>query len=383
MTTAHPHKSLVHKLADVLDTLGAHERAGDTIDFGLIRNVLGKSRVILLPTVKNHHEVELPPKDGHPDRVRATVVLEVTMLDAESEEQLSSRWIGQAIDTPGTGFKRAITHALEDFLRKTFLISSPPHKEGDLPTSPSAVRRRPQGASDASPHAVAKLASNDDHEESEAQLSLETPDPAPSTSMTTTEVTFPHEADATIDHEAATQAANADEEEVPAEPPTKAWKAANALWRALVNEVSPTEVMDAFEAALERRHEVSSWRRVTPAQIQESCRALKKRSALPSDIRKISDREEYILSQLPTIPEGSALNRVEAEIERLVTEVVDAHTYDAFFSLYLEKMDAADLSAVSGRSVIALCRKLRRLKGDDRAAFIQRALEQATDHEAA
>ena len=157
---------------------------------------------------------------------------------------------------------------------------------------------------------------------------------------------------------------------------TPAWKAANALWRALVSAVAPPEVMDAFEAALEREHGVDSWRRVTPEQIRASCHTLRRRSAHPSDVRKISAREEYILSRLDRIPAGSAITRIEHELRRLVLEVEDEATWRAFLALYLEKVGASALTQAPARGVVALCRKLRRLKGQERCDFICGALEQ-------
>ena len=53
--------------------------------------------------------------------------------------------------------------------------------------------------------------------------------------------------------------------------------------------------------------------------------------------------------------------------------------------LYLEKMKVEKLSEVSGRALIALVRKLRKIHGEEREQFVWRALtsKDESDHEAA
>lgn len=357
--------SLAMKLALLLDEVGRKERAGERIQFGTIRGLLGEQRVMMMPSVKHHHEAALPRLDDEPERVRTTVVLEVTLIDAESNEQISSRWIGQAIDAPEVSYEKAITNALDDFLRKTFLTMAANDEvevanddlalEGATAAASAArssIRRRPHGASTLSPN----VAANDQLDLLDARQ----------------RVPSEHSGAAA---EQPPEAAREERDDDALPPLTESWKAANALWRALVNEVAGHEVMDAFEEALEQQHGVDSWRRISAEDIRASCKALRKRSALPSDVRRISDREEYILAQLPSIPAGSSLTRLERELYRLILEVTDEDTHEAFMALYLEKMSAATLGEVSGRAVIALCRKLRRLKGEERLAFIDRALQ--------
>ena len=377
--------SLTMKLAQLLEEIAIAEQHGQPFNFGMIRNMLGKRRIILLPCIKSHHEVALPSHKNALDQVRVTVVLEVTMVDSESEEQLSSRWIGQAISGPEDCYDRAITNALEDFLKKTFLVIAANDDETSEAREPareaanSNIRRRPEGASQTSPKATAPAASNDD-------VPLETRDQLELLASTPARVTTPTAATAVVNDDV-----EQPEEEVAAKAPakqdpppvTEAWKAANALWRALVAEVASSEVMDAFEESLEQKHGVDSWRRIEPEEIRACCKILRKRSATTSDVRRISDREEYILSQLATVPEGSSLVRAEAEIKRLTDEVVEEETHDAFMKLYLEKMKVEKLSEVPGRALIALVRKLRKIHGEERRQFIWRALELESDHEAA
>lgn len=373
--------SLTMKLAQLLEEIAQAEQSGRPFNFGMIRNMLGKRRIILLPCIKSHHEVALPSHKNALDQVRVTVVLEVTMVDSESEEQLSSRWIGQAISGPEDCYDRAITNALEDFLKKTFLIIAANDDEARVvrqqpdEVSPSHIRRRPEGASESSPRATAPAASNDD-------VPIETRDQLELLANTPARVSSPAVVNDDVEQPEAEAVTDAPKKKDPP-PVTEAWKTANALWRALVAEVVSSEVMDAFEESLEQKHGVDSWRRIEPEEIRACCKILRKRSATTSDVRRISDREEYILSQLAKVPEGSSLVRAEAEIKRLTDEVVEEETHDAFMKLYLEKMKVEKLSEVSGRALIALVRKLRKIHGEERRQFIWRALELESDHEAA
>ncbi len=359
------HTTLNQKLADLIQDCDALLQQGVTPNFGMLRQLLGKSRILILPHIKSQHEVIVP--DSSPELARATVIVELSLVDAENAEQLTSRWVGQAEGAPMLATEAAITRAMEDFLQKTFLIlpshtSSPQHT---APAQTSQIRRRPQGAAPTSTPAAVEQPALPIAPQPEAHS------PAPKAATPTKEQLD------LLDLPPITPAANEDAPSDPLPPLTKEWKSANALWRALVNEVASSEIMSAFEDAIERAHAVDSWRRLPPAQIRSECQQLKKRSALPSDVRKMSDREEYILSKLPLIPEGSSLNRLAAELRRLNLEVVSEHTHDAFIALYLSKMNAEKLSEVPGKAVIALARKMRRLKPEPREAFILKALADA------
>ena len=134
------------------------------------------------------------------------------------------------------------------------------------------------------------------------------------------------------------------------------------------------EVMEAYEQAMERAQGVDSWRKISAEQLREWCHMLRRRSATPSDSRKLGEREEYILAQLEQVPPSSSLDRLSEELLRLCLGCVERSHAEAFLALYLRRMGAQGLHQVSGRSAIALCRKLRRLRPEERAAFILDAL---------
>lgn len=391
---------LAHKLALILDELAGAWLPGVEPSFGQLRHVLGRHRVLILPSVKNHNEVVL--EEGK--KLRITVVLEVTLLDADSDDKLTTRWVGQALDAPEVCYEQAVTRALEDFLRKTFLFLPEPIAQ---PVAEPAIRRRPQGAAAHSEGAApAQAQARLDFQAQPAVAPKPEPKPEPAQEVepahkaapvATQTTLMPPNEQANIATPALapkpqqdpepTLAVNEDEDEGLSRSmllaDSKPWKAANALWRALVSEVCAAEVMEAYEGALEQRAGVDSWRKIGAEQLREWCHMLRRRSPMPSDLRKISDREEYILSHLEQIPAGSSLDRLEAELRRQASEAVDAQTVDAFMALYLKRMDASHLSEVTGRSAVALCRKLRRLREDERAQFILDALRGAEAEDAA
>lgn len=348
-TQSAPTQPLTAKLSNMMREVDEAIRTGAALSFGALRNMLGRRRVIILPSVKSHTEHAL--NDG---RVRVAVVLEISLMDAESDERMVTKWVGQAVDEALVCHERAITRALEDFLAKTFLIPQSSMRPQTL------VRRAPQGASESAPRIKS------------APQAPPAPKPVvakeiqPELPVTTqTLVETPQASQQSIfDTPAA----------APAKEPDKAWKAANALWRALVAEVCGSEVMEAYEDAMEAKALVDSWKKVDADQMRQWCATLKRRSAIPSDVRRISDREEYILSQLPAIPASASLNRVGEELHRLTQDAVGATRADAFLKLYMRKMRADGLGSITGRALIAMCRKLRRLKLDERAAFIEDAL---------
>ncbi len=162
----------------------------------------------------------------------------------------------------------------------------------------------------------------------------------------------------------------------------KAWKASNALWRALVSDVVSHAVMGAYEDVLEKKFGVESWRDVSPEQIREVALALKRRARTPAGLKLMSEREEFILHQLPAVPEGSSMDRTRRELSRLVLEVAPEEVFEAFMRVYLERMDAAEITDVPGKSLVALMRKLRKLAALERRELVFRAVGVA-DHEAA
>ncbi len=373
--------AIISKLSQLIAALPSPQ---EPRPFLTLRNLLAQRRLILLPSLVE--ALELPAAEPH--HVRARVTLDLRLIDGDSGEQLAARWIGQAEGPPLTCYERAITQGLEDFLTKTLWLYDTAHTatpEREL----SAIRRTPQPPSplDEAASQLALLpsppdeapqpeqASQDDPQDVATPQPEDQPEPVTARKHQVAEVAVITEVAKPIAHVSPPSDDDADHD------PT-AWKAANALWRALVSEVCSAEVMAAYEAALEARLGVDSWRLVPAHLVREQCQQLRRRSTTPSDARRLSDREEHILSQLPTVPPGASLERAERELRRLVEEVSSPQTADDFISLYLEKLGADAFAQVAGRSLIAMCRKLRRFRPEERDLYVRDVLGQAQEPQA-
>lgn len=115
--------SLTRKLLEVAKTIKPVNRSGGGSFFAQgyvsetdllerVRPALLERGLLLLPKVKNVQ------KDGE----LTTVLMEITILDVDSGEQLTFEWAGQ--DKGDKGLYKAYTGALKHFLMKTFMIPS-------------------------------------------------------------------------------------------------------------------------------------------------------------------------------------------------------------------------------------------------------------------
>ncbi len=119
-----------------------------------IRDKLAEQGVAIFPSVRDSKVVEL---EDHRKRQTflTTVTLDVTLIDGESGDLMTTTWIGQGLDPADKGYYKAYTGALKYFLLKTFLISTgddPEREEAhqapapQRPQSPRLVRQEPARA---------------------------------------------------------------------------------------------------------------------------------------------------------------------------------------------------------------------------------------------
>lgn len=99
-----------------------------------IRDKLASLGVAIFPSVRDHHIAEM--QDARNRAVYlTTVTLDVTLVDGESGDMMTTTWIGQGLDNGDKGYYKAYTGAIKYFLLKTFLIST-----GDDPERDEAPR---------------------------------------------------------------------------------------------------------------------------------------------------------------------------------------------------------------------------------------------------
>ena len=99
-----------------------------------IRDKLAEQGVAIFPSVREHNVQEM--QDARNKSVfLTTVTLDVTLIDGESGDQITTTWVGQGLDNGDKGYYKAYTGAIKYFILKTFMIST-----GDDPEQDEAPR---------------------------------------------------------------------------------------------------------------------------------------------------------------------------------------------------------------------------------------------------
>lgn len=142
-----------------------------------IRNKLAEQGIAIFPSVTAHTVEEI--KDArNRTAYLTTVTLEVSLIDGESGDMVTTTWVGQGLDNGDKGYYKAYTGAIKYFLLKTFLISTgddpenddAPHELGSAaapaPKKPAARRATEVAEAQAEPAAPAQAsASSGDEDE--------------------------------------------------------------------------------------------------------------------------------------------------------------------------------------------------------------------------
>ncbi len=109
-----------------------------------IRDKLAEQGVAIFPSVREHSVAELEDGRGRTQYL-TTVTLDVSLVDGESGDQMTTTWVGQGLDSGDKGYYKAYTGAIKYFLLKTFLISTGDDPETeDVEPPASAPRRKPR-----------------------------------------------------------------------------------------------------------------------------------------------------------------------------------------------------------------------------------------------
>ncbi len=185
-----------------------------------IRDKLAEHGVAIFPSVADHSVEEMQDARNRTTYL-TTVTLDVTLIDGESGDMLTTTWVGQGMDSADKGYYKAYTGAIKYFLMKTFLISTGDDPELD-DDQPAVNRSRPK---------------------------------------TTTKTTPPQAAD-----------------EAPSSPrPSEAdrWKERSTEFAALLEEAVETEDKKAFENLYVKRMGASSLKEIDSQKIGAMCRKLR------------------------------------------------------------------------------------------------------------
>jgi ERF superfamily len=146
---------LFEKLAAVMGELSRVEKEGtntfhnyrfatDSAVADAVRPLLSKHGIALWVTMvdQTREAVIIPTKSGERSSVRYTVTLEFTFGCAETGATITSRWVGEALDTEDKGFNKCVTAAEKYFFLKTFALSTGDDPDGDSPTPAPAPKRQ-------------------------------------------------------------------------------------------------------------------------------------------------------------------------------------------------------------------------------------------------
>ena len=104
-----------------------------------IRDKLAEQGVAIFPSVADHSVTSTEDGKGRTSYL-TTVTLDVTLIDGESGDLITTTWVGQGLDSGDKGYYKAYTGALKYFLLKTFLISTgdDPEEEEESASPPAA-----------------------------------------------------------------------------------------------------------------------------------------------------------------------------------------------------------------------------------------------------
>jgi hypothetical protein len=211
-----------------------------------IRTKLAEQGVALFPSVREHTVDEL--QDARNRTVYlTTVTLDVSLIDGESGDMMTTTWVGQGLDNGDKGYYKAYTGAIKYFLLKTFLISTGDDPEND--DAPRPVNGRKQAPAP-TPKAAPKAA------------------PAP-------------------------KAVAAPEEK--AENEKNKWSERSKEFRALLEESAEPEVCDSFQNLYVERMGAENLEEIDAQKISAMCRKLRGMNA--------ETRKNYIEGVIENIEE--------------------------------------------------------------------------------
>lgn len=109
-----------------------------------IRDKLAEQGVMVFPSVTGHEIAEMQDNRNRTVYL-TTVTMQMTMIDGESGDCMTTTWVGQALDNADKGYYKAYTGALKYFLMKTFMISTGDDPEIDDAPRPTAGMRNGRG----------------------------------------------------------------------------------------------------------------------------------------------------------------------------------------------------------------------------------------------
>lgn len=95
-----------------------------------LRSKLAEQGVALFPSIRDHVVTSSTDHKGKPQFL-ATVTLDITFIDGESGDHMTTTWVGQGVDQGDKSYYKAYTGAFKYALLKTFLVTPGDPDEDD------------------------------------------------------------------------------------------------------------------------------------------------------------------------------------------------------------------------------------------------------------
>lgn len=87
-----------------------------------LRGKLAEHGVAIFPSIRDHKIDTITDHRGKPQCL-ATVTLDLTFVDGDSGDEITTTWVGQGIDSGDKSYYKAYTGAFKYALMKTFLVT--------------------------------------------------------------------------------------------------------------------------------------------------------------------------------------------------------------------------------------------------------------------
>jgi len=126
-----------------------YDYATDDDVMGAVRPTMAEHNLVALPSLVSR-DIQRFGKEGD-YTLHTRIVLDITLLDADSGQQKTMRWEGEAQDTQDKGLYKAYTSAIKYFMLKVFLLSADTDVETDDISGKSGASSAPKGGSNGGP----------------------------------------------------------------------------------------------------------------------------------------------------------------------------------------------------------------------------------------
>lgn len=105
-----------------------------------LRGKLAEHGIALFPSVREHAMKETKDHRGKPQFL-STVTLDLTFVDGESGDEMTTSWVGQGVDAGDKAYYKAYTGAFKYGLMKTFLVTGEDDDPGQMRAPKRGERR--------------------------------------------------------------------------------------------------------------------------------------------------------------------------------------------------------------------------------------------------